>query len=215
MTELQASPLWRSTRPLVVLASGTDLDPGTLSRQLLLQWARDPRTLVMLTQRPRPGSLAASLSAHSGPKPLQLQALPVWRRVPLEGEELEAWEAARRVEREEAAAAAAAAEAEAALAAAGGVAGGQGALRSSSMGLSQLIRGAGGEVIQLLPDVGLGGAVQGVAGGGALMETLMEGFVPPAGALAPTFPDEDEALCATWDVYGELIDVEAWRKVRG
>jgi hypothetical protein len=208
MQELQSSTIWRSTRPLVVLASGPDLDAGTLSRQVLLQWAKDPRCLVLMTQRPRPGSLAGALAAHPGPGPLQLQALPVSRRVALEGTELEAWEQQKRQEQEAAVAAAEAEEADAAAAAAVG----QLAIRSSSAGLSQLVRGAGGEVVQLLPGAGAAAAA---AASAAVADTLTEGFVPPAGAVAPMFPDEDESLTATWDVYGEVIDPEAWRKVGG
>jgi cleavage and polyadenylation specificity factor subunit 2 len=215
LTELQASPLWRGSRPLVVLATGPDLGAGTLSRELLLQWARDPRALVLLTRRPRPGSLAALLAAHAGPGHLTLPGFKVSRRVPLEGAELEAWEAVRAAERGAAAAAAVAAEADAAAAAgSGGAAGaGQGALRANSAALSQLVPGAGGELVQLLPGVG-GGATAGSAAA-ATGDVLMEGFAPPAGALAPMFPDEDEALNATWDVYGELLDVEAVKKVCG
>jgi len=214
MQELQASPLWRSPRPLVVLATGTSLDDGTLSRRLLLHWARDPRCLVLMTQRPRPDSLAAALAAHTGPGPLHLQALLVSKREPLAGAELEAWEAAKRRENEEAEAAATAAEADAAAAATAAAGGGQLALRASSSGISQLVRGAGGEVVQLLPGMGTGPSAAAADGSGTGgIETLMEGFVPPAGAVAPMFPDEDESLTATWDVYGAMVDAEAIRAV--
>ena len=33
LDELRVSPLWRSPRPLAVLATGPDLDPGSLSRE--------------------------------------------------------------------------------------------------------------------------------------------------------------------------------------
>lgn len=247
--ELAACAPWRAGRPMAILATGPHLDAGSLSRAALLACAPDARNVLLLTQRPRLGSLADRLAGHAGPSALVVEGLPVTRRVPLEGDELAAWEAERARARDAAGAGAADAggampdgavpggarddgrpgSSEGAAGTGGGVttsapggaggAAGQGALRTSSVGLSSLVRGAGGELVQVLPEAGAapgGGEADPVGGGGGGVHAgvLMEGFAPPLGAAGPMFPDEDDALTAAWDVYGEVIDADAWRKAR-
>lgn len=91
--------------PKVVLATQLSLESGP-ARQLLVEWAAQPRNTVIFTERAAAGTLAATLQHHvPGPEPLCLP-LRVARRVPLEGEELEAWQRQQAAEQEAAVAAA-------------------------------------------------------------------------------------------------------------
>ncbi|KAL6765646.1 beta-lactamase-like protein [Haematococcus lacustris] len=82
--------------PKVVLASFPSLELGA-ARELLLQWLGGPSNTVCFVQRPPGGTLGDQLLRHSprpGQPPLRLSLLTS-RRIPLEGEELEAWEQGR------------------------------------------------------------------------------------------------------------------------
>lgn len=80
--------------PKVVLASHPSLECGA-ARELFLQWAGDAKNTIIFTQRAPVGTLADTLLRHvAGPEPLSL-TLSVSKRVPLEGAELEAWEAGK------------------------------------------------------------------------------------------------------------------------
>ncbi|PNH09934.1 Cleavage and polyadenylation specificity factor subunit 2 [Tetrabaena socialis] len=82
---------------LVVLATMPSLDSGP-ARQLLVDWAGQPRNTIIFTERANSGTLASCLQNHvPGPEPLRLP-LRLATRVPLEGEELAAWQAAKAAE---------------------------------------------------------------------------------------------------------------------
>jgi cleavage and polyadenylation specificity factor subunit 2 len=112
--------------PKVVLAVDASLNAGP-ARQLMVDWAQDPRNLVVVALEPAPGSLGATMLAAAqerdknsvGGAQAQQQAhypllqVTLSKRVPLKGEELEKYleEQTRKQEEEAAAAEAAAAEA--------------------------------------------------------------------------------------------------------
>ncbi|GLC39319.1 hypothetical protein PLESTB_000897800 [Pleodorina starrii] len=85
--------------PKVVLATMPSLESGP-ARELLVQWASLPRNTIIFTERAPAGTLAAVLQNHdpsASPEPLRLP-LRMSRRVPLEGEELAAWQGAKLAE---------------------------------------------------------------------------------------------------------------------
>ena len=89
--------------PKVVMASHSSLEHGP-AKALLRLWSRDPRNLILLTQRPEEGTPAAALlgAQPSASSPAHIR-LAVPKRVPLEGLELKAHEEAlqRQAEEEE------------------------------------------------------------------------------------------------------------------
>ncbi len=91
------------TMPKVVMASHSSLEHGP-AKALLRLWSRDPRNLILLTQRPEEGTPAAALlgAQPSASSPARI-TLAVPKRVPLEGLELKAHEEAlqRQAEEEE------------------------------------------------------------------------------------------------------------------
>ena len=91
------------TMPKVVMASHSSLEHGP-AKALLRLWSRDPRNLILLTQRPEEGTPAAALlgAQPSASSPAHIR-LAVPKRVPLEGLELKAHEEAlqRQAEEEE------------------------------------------------------------------------------------------------------------------
>ncbi|GFR46474.1 hypothetical protein Agub_g8051 [Astrephomene gubernaculifera] len=87
--------------PKVVLATMPSLESGP-ARQLLVEWAAQRRNTIIFTERANANTLAGQLqryvpSSPEGEPPLRLP-LRLARRVPLEGEELAAWQAARAAE---------------------------------------------------------------------------------------------------------------------
>lgn len=69
----------------VVLASTPDMQSG-FSREIFTQWCSNPKNTVILTTRTSPGTLARTLIDNPGLRSINLQ---MWRRVKLEGAELE------------------------------------------------------------------------------------------------------------------------------
>ncbi|MBN3325443.1 CPSF2 factor, partial [Atractosteus spatula] len=66
------SDLARVPSPKVVLASQPDLESG-FSRELFIQWCRDPKNSVILTYRTTPGTLARYLIDNPGEKIIDLE----------------------------------------------------------------------------------------------------------------------------------------------
>jgi len=196
--------------PAVVLATGPSLNTG-LARQVLLQFAEDANNLVLFTQPPKPGTLAAQLlSIRSQSEEGYETTLTVATRVPLEGEELEAYEAAIAAAEEQEAIAAAAALAAAAAEGGQMVAGTDGMpLRANSLVISKLVLGSSGGMVQVLPEDAFAALDQGRRAAAAAAESgiLIDGFQPPAQALYPMFPDEEEQLMMEYTKYG-VVDTE-------
>ena len=86
--------------PKVVLASFGSLEAGP-ARRLFVEWAQDPKNLVVLTDRGAPGSLSREVRSLAEKPPGARKPLSVRlsRRVLLEGAELEAWRLKRKDER--------------------------------------------------------------------------------------------------------------------
>ncbi|KAK9822093.1 hypothetical protein WJX74_006421 [Apatococcus lobatus] len=80
----------RGGGPKVVLATLASLEAG-LARQLFIEWARDPKNLIVFPLQAQEGSVAAQVQAHEqeGSGKLILR-MSTGRWVPLEGAELEA-----------------------------------------------------------------------------------------------------------------------------
>lgn len=91
-----------SQGPVVVLASCASLETG-FSRDLFFRWAPNPRNCVLFTTRTHPDTLARLLVDYSLQRQPPPRFLPLQHhvRVELEGEELEAFQAKQKVEREE------------------------------------------------------------------------------------------------------------------
>ena len=194
--------------PKVVLASFGSLEAGP-ARALFVEWAEDPKNLVVLAGRGAPHSLARRVRALAEQPPGARKPLEVAvsRRVLLDGDELEAWRLKRKDERlskqarleaekekerleaeekekEEKAMdvdETARAEEPAAAAAA-----------ESLLGVAQ-ISGAGTRAAEL-----------------RRRRCLIDGFEVPASAAAPMFPDE------VWDPqvddFGEAVDAEVFAR---
>ncbi|RWS18002.1 cleavage and polyadenylation specificity factor subunit 2-like protein [Dinothrombium tinctorium] len=79
------SDILRVREPRVVLASQPDLECG-FSRELFIEWAKNPKNSVILTQRCSPDTLAYKLMQMNAKK---LITLEIKERLPLQGLELE------------------------------------------------------------------------------------------------------------------------------
>lgn len=188
--------------PKVVLASFGSLEGGP-SRRLFVEWATDPRNLIVLTDRAPPGTLSREVRelADTPPgarKPLQVS---ISRRVPLDGDALEVWrqkEAAKCTAREEEAAAAA----------------------KDVAANEPKIEHAGRVEEKLTPvhtaaiDARL--QITGISAAGTRASDLhrrhclVDGFLPPASAAAPMFGDETWAPEMT--DFGESIDTDMFAR---
>jgi hypothetical protein len=206
-----------TTKPMVVIASGgAGLEGGAARELFLSRWAADPRSAVLFASRPPEGSLGARLLAEraapagSRLKPPLPCRVAVWRREELTGEELAEHERARelrraerRAEREAAAAARAAQQAQADAAAADAVA--LAAAADAAAAAAAAATAATGGTPHHRPGLGSASST-------ATTAALVDGFAPPADAAHAMFPDDDDALCAQWDAYGEVLDMEALRR---
>ncbi|XP_024532304.1 cleavage and polyadenylation specificity factor subunit 2 isoform X1 [Selaginella moellendorffii] len=84
--------------PRVVLASMASLETG-FAKELFLEWAVDPKNLVLFTERAQVGTLARQLQVEPPPK---IVKITISKKVLLVGEELEAYEREQSRLREEA-----------------------------------------------------------------------------------------------------------------
>ena len=186
--------------PKCVVATLDSLDAG-LARDLFLRWAPDPRCAIVWPAPPPAGSTAAALlerAAAAGGAEVVLD-LTVAHRVPLEGEALEAW-------RKEQDAASAAPHPHA-----------HNPPRVDADAVDTVLRPHAGDDTAAsaatapppAPDTAALAALDAATVGAS--DVLVDGFVPPADAVAPMFPDEGGAWpgdggggARTWDEYGAL-----------
>ncbi|DBA85072.1 TPA: hypothetical protein ACH3X2_005797 [Trebouxia sp. C0005] len=179
--------------PKLVLATLPSLQAG-MARDLFLEWAADPKNLILFTQQAEAGSLGAKLQAHSlkGPSPLTLQ-LPISKRVPLEGAELVAYQEQKRKEEMGAVPGPARQSSDAKLVE-------PLPTRHSSGSIAKLTRRltsmSEGHSMELDTANQLAAVPQ--------SDALIDGFTVPEGAAA-MFPFEDENDDLQWDEYGAAL----------
>ncbi|KAL0041377.1 hypothetical protein WJX79_001220 [Trebouxia sp. C0005] len=180
--------------PKLVLATLPSLQAG-MARDLFLEWAADPKNLILFTQQAEAGSLGAKLQAHSlkGPSPLTLQ-LPISKRVPLEGAELVAYQEQKRKEEMGAVPGPARQSSDAKLVE-------PLPTRHSSGSIAKLTRRltsmSEGHSMELDTANQLAAVPQ--------SDALIDGFTVPEGAAAAMFPFEDENDDLQWDEYGAAL----------
>ncbi|OIT01411.1 PREDICTED: cleavage and polyadenylation specificity factor subunit 2 [Nicotiana attenuata] len=167
--------------PKVVMASMASLEAG-YSHDIFVEWAADPKNLVLFTERGQFGTLARILQSNPPPKAVKVT---MSRRIPLVGEELAAYEEEQnRIKREE-------------------------ALKATLVKEEESKAPIGVEVITgdpMVIDANVTHASSNAAGpySGAFKDVLIDGFVPPSSSVAPMFPFYDNT--SEWDDFGEVIN---------
>ncbi|XP_059304797.1 cleavage and polyadenylation specificity factor subunit 2 [Lycium ferocissimum] len=175
------SDLEEAPGPKVVMASMASLEAG-FSHDLFVEWAADPKNLVMFTERGQFGTLARILQSDPPPKAVKVT---MSRRIPLVGEELAAYEEEQnRIKREE-------------------------ALKATLVKEEESKASVGAEVVMSDPmvvDTNVTLPSSNAAGlhSGAFKDVLIDGFVPPSSSVAPMFPFYDNT--SEWDDFGEVIN---------
>ncbi|KAM3319995.1 cleavage and polyadenylation specificity factor subunit 2 isoform X1 [Capsicum chacoense] len=178
---INKSALEEAPGPKVVMASMASLEAG-FSHDLFVEWAADPKNLVMFTERGQFGTLARILQSDPPPKAVKVT---MSRRIPLVGEELAAYEEEQnRIKREE-------------------------ALKATLVKEEELKASVGAEVVTSDPmviDTNVSHPSSSAAGlhSGAFKDVLIDGFVPPSSSVAPMFPFYDNT--SEWDDFGEVIN---------
>ncbi|XP_010550556.1 PREDICTED: cleavage and polyadenylation specificity factor subunit 2 isoform X2 [Tarenaya hassleriana] len=173
-TDLDNTPLG----PKVVLASMASLEAG-FSHDIFVEWANDPKNLVLFTERGQFGTLARMLQSDPPPKAVKVT---MSKRVPLAGEELIAYEEEQnRLKKEE-------------------------ALRASLVKEEETKASHGPDSSSSEPMSIDTKATADVAGshGPAYKDILIDGFVPPTSSVAPMFPFYENT--PEWDDFGEVIN---------
>ncbi|CAH8272030.1 unnamed protein product [Arabidopsis lyrata] len=174
-------------RHVTLLINKTDLDnapPGPnleagFAREIFVEWANDPRNLVLFTETGQFGTLARMLQSAPPPKFVKVT---MSKRVPLAGEELIAYEEEQnRLKREE-------------------------ALRASLVKEVETKASHGSDDNSSEPMVIDTKTTHDVVGshGPAYKDILIDGFVPPSSSVAPMFPFYDNT--SEWDDFGEVIN---------
>ncbi|CAK0764272.1 hypothetical protein CVIRNUC_003141 [Coccomyxa viridis] len=174
--------------PKAVLATLPSLEAGP-AQELFVEWAGDPHSLILFTERPPAGSLASAVSqGTTSSQPLALK-LELGHREPLQGKELEAFYASRAAhalleeEEEE--------EPQPSL-----------TPRFSSGSIGKASRTSSNAArLGLLPEEPEEDGDMYEAPVPA-SDILVDGFIVPKGAAAPMFPFEDEDDELAQDDYG-------------
>ncbi|KAK4350851.1 hypothetical protein RND71_030164 [Anisodus tanguticus] len=178
---INKSGLEEAPGPKVVMASMASLEAG-LSHDLFVEWAADPKNLVMFTERGQFGTLARILQSDPPPKAVKVI---MSRRIPLVGEELAAYEEEQnKIKREE-------------------------ALKATLVKEEESKASVGAEVVtsdSMVIDTNVTHPSSNAAGlhSGAFKDVLIDGFVPPSSSVAPMFPFYDNT--SEWDDFGEVIN---------
>ncbi|OWM75610.1 cleavage and polyadenylation specificity factor subunit 2 [Punica granatum] len=165
--------------PKVVLASMASLEAG-FSHDIFVEWATDPRNLVLFTERGQFATLARMLQADPPPKAVKVT---MSKRVPLVGDELLAYEEEQNRIKEE-------------------------ALKSSIIKEeeSKAIRASDNASDPMVIDTGNTNISSEATGShcGKYRDILIDGFVPPPTSVAPMFPFYENT--SDWDDFGEVIN---------
>jgi cleavage and polyadenylation specificity factor subunit 2 len=149
------------------------------AREIFVEWANDPRNLVLFTETGQFGTLARMLQSAPPPKFVKVT---MSKRVPLAGEELIAYEEEQnRLKREE-------------------------ALRASLVKEEETKASHGSDDNSSEPMIIDTKTTHDVIGshGPAYKDILIDGFVPPSSSVAPMFPYYDNT--SEWDDFGEIIN---------
>lgn len=170
--------------PKVVFASMASLEGG-FARDLFVEWATDSRNLVLFTERGQMGTLAKKLQAEPPPK---IVKVTMSKKIPLTGEELQAFEEEQRLK--------VAAERE--------------VIPMEEHGYSSpKVKAVTGPLPLSIAEPG-GGVPIGVEGLLATNEAslhrqiLIDGFTASDKTAAPMFPLYEDP--SDWDEYGEVIN---------
>ncbi|KAL5727474.1 hypothetical protein ACHQM5_000666 [Ranunculus cassubicifolius] len=177
-TELENVP----DGPKVVLASMASLEFG-FSHDIFVDWATDAKNLVVFTERGQFGTLARNLQADPPPKAVKVT---MSKRVPLEGEELKAYEEEQiRIKKEEALKASVSKKED----------------ESKASHESDVTLGD-----PMVVDVNKTLSPSDVISprGSGHRDILIDGFVPPSTSVAPMFPFYENS--SEWGEYGEVIN---------
>ncbi|XP_049348721.1 cleavage and polyadenylation specificity factor subunit 2 isoform X1 [Solanum verrucosum] len=178
---INKSALEEAPGPKVVMASMASLEAG-FSHDLFVEWAADPKNLVMFTERGQFGTLARILQSDPPPKAVKVT---MSRRIPLVGEELAAYEEEQnRIKREE-------------------------ALKATLVKEEESKASVGAEVVTNDPmavDTNVTHPSSNASGlhSGAFKDVLIDGFVTTSSSVAPMFPFYDNT--SEWDDFGEVIN---------
>ncbi|GJZ70139.1 cleavage and polyadenylation specificity factor subunit 2 isoform X1 [Tanacetum coccineum] len=162
--------------PKIVLASMASLEVG-FSHDIFVDWAADPRNLVLFTERGQFGTRARMLQSDPPPKAVKVT---LSKRVPLVGDELAAYEEEQeKIKKEEA--------------------------LKASLVKEEESKAIVTDVSKADPMNIDGHAQADVAGvrGEAYRDVLIDGFVPTS-SVAPMFPFYDNS--SEWDDFGEVIN---------
>ncbi|KAL8141831.1 hypothetical protein V2J09_014863 [Rumex salicifolius] len=165
--------------PKIVLASMASLEAG-FSHDIFVEWATDPRNLILFTERGQFGTLARMLQADPPPKAVKAT---ISKRIPLVGEELAAYEEEQNRKKEEALRASLIKEEESSV-------------THTADPSADDPMAVDSHDTEGLSDGGLYGT--------AYRDVLIDGFVPPSSSVAPMFPFYDHS--AVWDDFGEVIN---------
>ncbi|CAN4085894.1 unnamed protein product [Withania somnifera] len=178
---INKSALEEAPGPKVVMASMASLEAG-FSHDLFVEWAADPKNLVLFSERGQFGTLARILQSDPPPKAVKVT---MSRRIPLVGEELAAYEEEQdRIKREE-------------------------ALKATLVKEEESKASVGVDVVTSDPmviDANVSHPSSNAAGlhNGAFKDVLIDGFIPPSSSVAPMFPFYDNT--SEWDDFGEVIN---------
>ncbi|XP_068645532.1 cleavage and polyadenylation specificity factor subunit 2 [Aristolochia californica] len=165
--------------PKVVLASMASLEVG-FSHDIFVEWATEPKNLVLFTERGQFATLARMLQVDPPPKAVKVI---MRKRVPLVGEELISYEEEQNRKKEEALKASLVKQEDAKVT--------QG---SDNVADPMVIDAPSGPVSSDAPSPRFSGQ----------RDIIIDGFVPSTTSVAPMFPFFENST--EWDDFGEVIN---------
>lgn len=167
--------------PKVVLSSMASLEAG-FSHDIFVEWADDPKNLVLFTERGQFGTLARMLQSDPPPRYVKVT---MSKRIPLAGEELAAYEEEQNRKKKEE------------------------ALKATLVKEEELKANSSDDIKledPMVIDAGASHLSLTAAGpiNIAFKDIFVDGFVPSSTSVAPMFPHYEEPC--DWDDFGEIIN---------
>ncbi|KAL6503876.1 hypothetical protein OROGR_025799 [Orobanche gracilis] len=167
--------------PKIVLASMGSLEVG-FSHDIFVEWAAEPKNLVLFTERGQFTTLARMLQSDPPPKAVKVT---MSKRIPLVGEELAAYEEEQNRKRKEE------------------------ALKATLIKEEEAKASLGADLVAADPmiiDANIKQLSSNAASlqHGAFRDVLIDGFVPSSSTAGPMFPFYDNT--SEWDDFGEVIN---------